>query len=130
MIESAEEFVRLCESERPEDRRRVSDDDAPEHVWESVLNFHPEYEQSVALNKQLPIPVLVRLAHSPDVTVRLSVAMKRRLPEDAVRALAGDSDEGVRAAIARNPIASEELVERLAADASPTVRAAVEARVE
>ena len=62
MIESAEEFKRLRESEVPEEYRRAAHDEASSETWLEVLNKFPELSFWVAQNKTVPLEILHVLA--------------------------------------------------------------------
>jgi hypothetical protein len=117
MIESAEEFVRLRESNDP----RAAHEEAPLEVWHAVIAGWPEMREWVALNKTVPVEILEVLARDEDVKVRTTVAMKRKLTPELFELLAADPDEGVRGRIAYNEKAPAEVIERLKRDPSSVV---------
>ncbi|MBL9148356.1 MAG: HEAT repeat domain-containing protein [Phycisphaerae bacterium] len=116
MIESAEEFRRLRESDDPDEYRRAACDSAPPAVWRDVLARFPELREWVAHNRTVPHEVLTELASDPDPRVRWMVAAKRKLAAELQLRLAVDSDEGVRQRIAWNARATRAALERLAGD--------------
>src|SRR5262249_30672705 len=87
-IESAEEFVRLRTSERPEDYLRAAREPASSEVWDAVIDDHPDMRFWVAQNKTVPHSVLERLAVDPDSRVRWMVARKRKAGAALLAALA------------------------------------------
>ena len=76
MIESAEEFRRLRESDDPEDYRRAAHDEAPVEVWLEVIRRWPDMRFWVAQNKTVPVLVLEVLVDDPDQNVRDMVLRK------------------------------------------------------
>lgn len=128
MINSASEFVRLRQSEAPEEYARAAGDEASLSVWYEVIRAYPEMRQWVAHNKTVPLLVLEKLASDSDPKVRYAVAMKRKLSPQLFAQLANDPDESVRAAIARNPKAPSELVSQLVRDNSSLVSSVARTR--
>jgi len=101
MIQSAEEFVRLRTSNNPEEYRRAAHEDAPDHVWQEIIDRHPEMRAWVAHNKTVPLWALKKLAFDRDSDVRLAVAMKRKLPIEVLTAMAKDQSSAVASAAQR-----------------------------
>ena len=129
MIDSAAEFVRLRQSEIPEEYMRAANEEASHAVWVEVVDNYPDMRQWVAHNKTVPLSVLEVLAADPQSTVRHTVAMKRKLSPELFEALAKDPDETVRAAVARNPKAPMDVLSRLCRDAVALVSSAARSRV-
>jgi hypothetical protein len=126
VIESAEEFVRLRTSERPEDYLRAAREPASPEVWNAVIDDHPGMRFWVAQNKTVPHAVLERLAVDPDPRVRWMVARKRKAGAALLAALAVDPDPGVRVAVAENRRTPDEILARLRDDEVPEVARAAE----
>lgn len=114
MIKTAQEFLRLVDSEDKADRWRARIDEAAEELWSEVLMIAPDYVGSVALNKRLPDAILRVLATDPNDRIRGIVAMKRRLPSDVFQMLADDASELVRITIAKNPRTPTSALRKLA----------------
>ncbi len=114
MIASAEEFIRLRESDDPEDLRRAANEEATPKVWLEVIAEYPAMRFWVAQNKTVPISVLATLAQDPDRHVRGMVALKRKLPAALQLALATDPDERVRERLANNAGATTEALRMIA----------------
>jgi len=125
-IESAEEFVRLRTSERPEDYLRAAREPASSEVWDAVIDDHPDMRFWVAQNKTVPHSVLERLADDPDPRVRWMVARKRKASAALLATLALDPDPGVRVAVAQNSSTPDEILARLRADDVPEVARAAQ----
>jgi len=102
VITSAEEFVRLRESEWSQDYQRAAHEEAPLEVWLNVVDWYPSMRFWVAQNKTVPIRVLEILARDTDPHVRGMVAAKRKLTPELQILLAGDPDDGVRDRLANN----------------------------
>lgn len=122
MIESADEFKRLRESENSEEYSRASQEEAKIEVWEEVLNVYPNMAFWVAQNKTVPIEILAKLATNNDSKVRSMVASKRKIPESLMLSLAQDKDESVRHALANNGKVTKRVLETLSNDSWQVVR--------
>ena len=122
MIESAEEFKKLRESEVIEEYTRAAHDEAPTKVWEDILEKYPELACWVAHNKTVPIEILEKLAVHHDSNVRDTVARKRKIPESLMLQLAKDEDEAVRNALANNGKVTETVLRVLINDSWHVVR--------
>jgi hypothetical protein len=127
VITTADEFVRLRESEWPEDYRRAAHEEAPLEVWLAIVAQYPSMRFWVAQNKTVPIRVLEILARDEDPHVRAMVASKRKLPVELQLLLAEDLDDGVRDRLANNAKATRKALERIAAhEKGPAARTAAE----
>ena len=125
MIESAEEFVRLRESDWPEDYRRAAHEEAPLEIWLKVIEDYPQMRFWVAQNKTVPLRILEILARDPDPHVRGMVASKRKLTPEIQLILADDPDDGVRDRLANNAKATRQALEKVAAgERGPASRSA------
>jgi hypothetical protein len=116
MIKSAEEFVKLRESVKPEEYLRSAKDEAPIVVWYEVIRKFPDMKEWVVHNKTVPIEILCLLSEDPNPLVRSSVADKRKCPADILAKLAKDSDDGVRLRVAYNPKVTREILKTLTTD--------------
>lgn len=121
MIETAEEFKRLRESDRPDEYQRAAHEAADIHVWETVLIRYAEMAFWVAQNKTVPIEILEKLAKHSDPKVRDMVARKRKIPESLMLLLAKDEDASVRNALVNNGKVTETVLEILSQDSWQTV---------
>ncbi|WP_444898102.1 HEAT repeat domain-containing protein [Microbulbifer sp. SSSA005] len=122
MIESAEEFKRLRESEVIDEYTRAAHDQAPTKIWEDVLEKYPKLAFWVAQNKTVPVEILENLAAHNDPKVRGMVARKRKIPESLMLQLAKDEDESVRNALANNGKITEAVLRVLINDSWQVVR--------
>ena len=122
MIESAEEFKRLRESEVIDEYTRATHDDASTKIWEDVLDKYPELAFWVAQNKTVPLEILEKLAVHTDPKVRDMVARKRKIPEALMLQLAKDEDESVRNALVNNGKVTEAVLRVLINDTWQVVR--------
>ncbi|MYT26436.1 hypothetical protein GTW69_40275 [Streptomyces sp. SID7760] len=129
MIETADEFVRLCNSSDPSERRRAAFEEAPTQVWMEVIDRYPEERVAVVQNKTVPLAVLEVMIDDPDTRVRFMVAMKRKLSPDLLERLARDVDESIRLRVVQHRNTSRETLESLRRDPWSEVRAAVEDRL-
>jgi hypothetical protein len=129
MIESPEEFVRLRESEDPQEYGRASWDAAAEETWLAVIERYPEYRFWVAQNKTVPLTVLGLLASDPDPRVRSMVARKGKLPVQLLLRLARDPEDGVRLTVAAHRRATPQVLALLVDDEWEEVRDTARARL-
>jgi hypothetical protein len=125
MIESAEEFIRMRNSEVRAEYVRSADEEASIEVWFEVIDRFPEMKQWVAHNKTVPVAILELLANDTDPRVRFEVATKRRLTLELFQLLASDTDESVRQRIAYNANTPTEILNKLKSDPEQIVREAV-----
>lgn len=102
MIKSAEEFVRLRESEIQEEQYRASNDSAELEIWYEVIRKYPEFKEWVIHNKTIPIEILELLAEDKDPRVRSEVARKRKINDKIFSTLSIDPNENVRYALIFN----------------------------
>lgn len=124
MIESAEEFKRLRESENPEEYRRAAHEESKLSVWNEVIERFPEMRFWVAQNKTVPIEILRILSEDKDSNVRFMVASKRKINKEIKEILIIDEDSSIRAQLARNPKLEIEYLEILKNDPESFVREA------
>jgi hypothetical protein len=129
LIASAEEFVRLRNSDIPEEYSLAAEDEAPVAVWLDVISRFPEMREWVVHNKTVPIEILEVLARDESASVRATVADKRKLSLELLDLLAHDCDELVRHRVAYNKKVPTHVLEHLSTDSSPLVRAAAMKRL-
>ncbi len=130
MIESAEQFAELANSDDPLVRRKATGYTVPEQVLLDVIDRYPELRIVVARNKLVSKAILQVLAGDPDEVVRSEVAGRINASSDTLAMLAGDPMPAVRNKVAQNPVAPRELLEVLALDRDPTVAAAAAQTIE
>jgi hypothetical protein len=128
-ISSADEFIRLRNSQYSDEYLRAAHEPASMEVWMDVVERYPEARIWVAQNKTVPLDILALLAKDPDPKVRFMVAMKRKLTPELLEVLARDSDEGVRERVARHRRTPRTLLEQLANDPWEEIRAIVAERL-
>ena len=121
MIESADEFKRLRESDIPEEYHRAAHEEADLKVWHGVLKKYPDMAFWVVQNKTVPIDILEVLSKHSDPKVRDMVARKRKIPETLMLVLATDSDSSVRNSLVNNSKVTERVLRILAKDSWQTV---------
>jgi hypothetical protein len=76
VIESAEEFVRLRNSEDPEEYGRAAHEAASEDTWHDVIARFPDMRFRVAQNKTVPLNIREELRNDADEQVRSMVRAK------------------------------------------------------
>ena len=128
-MHSADEFVRLHQSDCQSEYSRAVTDSATVDVWLDVIRRFPEMKVWVARNKTVPIEILLVLAGDHDSNVRVAVAMKNKLSEELFTVLAGDADESVRQRIACNKNTPIHVLRRLSLDTSELVAAPARSRI-
>jgi hypothetical protein len=119
VIESAEEYVRLRESEVPAEYGRAADEAAGMDVWLDVSARFPDHRKWVAHNKTVPLEILEILeilATDRDPDIRWTVANKGKSTPAILDRLAWDPDEGVRLIVALHRKTSTETLRRLTED--------------
>lgn len=102
MINSAEEFILLRNSETRDEYMRSAYENASDVVWIEVISRFPEMREWVAYNKTVPLNILETLARDENESVRATVAMKRKLSPELFDLLSRDKSEEVRHRIACN----------------------------
>jgi len=130
VIRSAEEFVRLRDSQWPEDHRRADQEEAADEVWRSIVEWHPRMRFWVARNKTVPVHILALLVHDPDHHVRLAVAEKRKLSPELQSILAADSDGRVREALANSANVTKAALELIASGERGDAKSAAQKRLK
>lgn len=122
MIYTAEEFVRLRESESPEEYLRAAWDEAPLEVWIEVIENHPQMRFWVAQNKSIPHEIMEILSGDSSERVRSMIASKSRLPEYLQIKMAQDHDPLVRQRIVFNKKAFTQVLQLLVQDEDQDIR--------
>ena len=102
MINSADEFKRLRESEIQEEYHRAVTDEASIEVWNEILRKYPDLAFWVAQNKTIPLEILYTLTDNENVDVRCMVARKRKIDKTIFDKLKVDVNESVRHALICN----------------------------
>lgn len=114
VIETADEFIRLVESDDPAERRRAAWETADLRVWMTLVTEHPEMRFWVAHNRTIPQEVMRVLAADEDWRVRDRIATKNSCPSDILEALSSDSHDAVASAVAGHPNTPSSALRRLA----------------
>jgi len=116
MINSASEFMALCDSKSESDIARSLRDEAPLGVWEELISNFQSRQIDVAQNRTISVVVMRLLAIHGDEIVRSILAEKRKLSLDIFELLSKDSSSLVRRKIAANKKTPLGIVENLAND--------------
>ncbi|MFY1672570.1 hypothetical protein ACN27G_21820 [Plantactinospora sp. WMMB334] len=114
MIETVAEFIRLVESDDPDERRRSTWEDALPQVWKTLVDDHPEMRFWVAHNRTVPEEILRILAVDPEWRVRHRVASRRSCPSGILELLSNDTYDSVASLVAGHPNAPSSALRRLA----------------
>lgn len=120
-IKSAEHFIKLRESENPEEYRLATWGEATEHVWFDIIDRHPAMRRWVAQNKTISPEILATLAADPDVRVRYAVLATLDLHPDVLSVLAKDSDASIRRGVISHAQLPIEALKALCDDPDPDV---------
>lgn len=120
-IRTPEHFIKLRESDRPEDHRHATWGVADDSVWFELIQHHPHMRRWVAQNKTLSSRVQLRLAEDPDVRVRYAVATSPALAAEVLEILLHDRDASIRRVIVTQENLSLQQLERLSTDPDPDV---------
>jgi len=114
MIETVAEFVRLVESDDPDERRRSAWEAALPQVWKSLVENHPEMRFWVAGNRTVPDVILRILAIDPEWRVRHRVASRKSCPSDILELLSNDTHDSIVSLVAGHPNTPSSALRRLA----------------
>jgi hypothetical protein len=129
MIQSAEEFAKLRQSEISEEQFRASHDPAEISVWIEVIEKFPELKIWVIHNKTIQIEILEMLGKDPDSNIRSSVARKRKINTDIFNLLSIDKDENVRFALISNASLTADQLKQIKVDDSHWLAQSVKERL-
>ena len=77
---------------------------------------------NLAMDTELPVWLMVQLAHDEDSGVRRCLAMNSLCTSEVLRTLSVDQDDGVREEVAGNPFTPAELLMAMRTDPNPQVR--------
>ena len=124
MIETAEEFKRLRESESPDEYQRAANEEVSTHAWHQIIESLPEMRFWAAQNKKVPIEILRILAEDEDPKVRSMVAEKRKIGKEIKDILVQDADSSVRGRLAWNSKLETSYLRTLSKDPEGFVREA------
>lgn len=130
MMNSAEQFRSLRESDDPDEYHRAAHDEARIETWLDVIARMPDMRFWVAQDKTIPVEVMSHLANDLDPRVRGMVARKRRLPESLQIQLASDEESCVRSALACNAKVTSRVLGMLMNDENKLVRDAASRRAD
>ncbi len=96
MIKSADEFIRLRQSEDLNEQHRAGHEEADINIWYEIIQRYPEYKTWIIHNKTIPLEILELLAKDRDPKIRGDVARKRKINDTIFHLLSMDDDENVR----------------------------------
>ena len=102
MIKTADEFIKLRQSEDKVEQIRAGHETAEINVWHDVIKNYPEYKRWVIYNKTIPIEILELLSLDLNPNVRSEVARKKKINDKIFDLLSVDPDENVRYALMCN----------------------------
>jgi len=126
MIKSAEEFVRLRESDDMDEQDRASREEASMEVWLDVIERYPDMREWVAHNKTIPNEILEILSNDQDSKVRYMVSTRRSAGEKILEKLSDDTDESIRHSVACNPKVTKKILVKLLNDPWENIRISAE----
>jgi hypothetical protein len=110
MITSADEFIRLRQSESSEEQARATHEEASLETWKEIILKYPDFKTWIIHNKTVPVEILEILSKDPDSNVRTAVARKRKINKFIFNLLSKDGDEDVRTALILNTALSIEQI--------------------
>ena len=116
MIKTLEEYLRLSESDVPQERHRALDEFLPEHICYEFVKLYPERKKWLLNNPTVPLSLLEILADDPDWKVRGSVAEHPNISPELCEKLSCDEDECVRRRIIFNLKTPTEIFKKLLDD--------------
>lgn len=118
MIETADEFARLRNSDQIDEQTRATHDSADINVWLDVINKFPDLKTWIIHNKTIQIEILELLSTDKNSEVRSAVARKRKINDKIFQALSADHDENVRFALICNTNLSVDKIKTIKVDDS------------
>lgn len=121
MINSAEHYIQLLDSDEEEVYSQAYWDEASDETWLAIIKDHPDYQIYVVRNETISDNIFIALSKSENWVVRTWVAMKRKIPKELFPILAWDEEGAVRSEIAANKKTPIEIVEQLVADEDESV---------
>lgn len=113
MIETVAEFIRLVESDDPDEIRRSAWEDALPKVWKLLVEDYPEMRFWVAHNRTVPEQILRILAVDPEWRVRHRVASRRSCPSGILELLSNDTHDSIASLVAGHPNVPSSALRRL-----------------
>ncbi len=116
MIKTAEEFIHLRKSQKPEEYNRANDEFIPDDVCHEVIKRKPEMKKYIAGNSSISIKMIIYLAEDESDSIRWRIAQKPNLTRELFEKFANDPDESVRHRIAVNPNTPLDILEKLTHD--------------
>ncbi len=130
MITSAQEFIRLRESDDLAEQNRASREYADINVWLEVIEKYPDFKFWVVHNKEIQIEILELLSKDSDHDVRSAVARKRKINETIKGNLFQDVDEGVRYALISNTKLSVDELKQIKVEDSVWLKEKLDERIK
>ena len=130
MINTAEEFVNLRQSQGSREQEQASLDFADINVWLSVIEKYPDFKIWVVHNKTIQIEILEILASDNDPKIRSEVARKRKINDIIYERLSIDLDEEVRYALMYNTKLTKLQIERIKVEDSQWLKEKLVERLE
>ncbi|MCF1750471.1 hypothetical protein [Mariniradius sediminis] len=130
MINSADEFVQLRQSEDINEQRRASNDSADIGVWHEIIQRFPDFKLWVVHNKTIPIEILTLLAKDKDPKIRIEVARKRKISDEIFSFLSEDEDENIRYSLMCNSKLSLDKKQTIKVDDSTWLTAKLEEMIK
>ena len=130
MIQNAEEFVRLRNSEIQEEYTRAAFESISEEIAREVIQKYPDMAIWVVRNKTVPLSILETLAEHPDHMVRAEVASKRKLSRALFEKLALDEVDAVRTSLIANRKLPFDILQQLTRDDDPRVAEMAQRRLK
>ncbi len=129
MIKTADEFIKLRQSDIKEEQERATHEQADLSVWREVVEKFPDFKTWVIHNKTIQTEILELLAKDKDPNVRSDVARKRKISDTIFNMLSVDLDVNVRHALISNTKITLDKLKLIKVDDSTWLKNAVEEKL-
>lgn len=130
MITSAQEFIRLRESDDLTEQNRATLEYADIDIWMEVIEKYPDFKNWVIHNKEIQVEILEFLSNDANPDIRSAVARKRKINKTIKDKLSKDLDENVRFALLSNTKLSIDELKQINVENSIWLREKLEERLK
>ncbi|GKX55995.1 hypothetical protein SOASR030_21070 [Leminorella grimontii] len=102
MISTPDEFIKLINSNCPNEYNLAGRKEAPVPVWLELIKGYPDMRVWVARNRTIPREIMDYLSKDDNPVVREAISAKYPLDVDMYLLFSRDPDEGIRARLIFN----------------------------
>jgi len=127
-ITSAKEFVRLRDSQIPQEYEQAAYRPISASVCREIIENYPEMKKWVIHNKTVPMEILEELSSDKNVNIRDAVLGKKN-SVTILEKLSSDPEPHIRFLVAGKPNTALDILKRLAMDPEPNVRIRAQRRL-